>query len=132
MSRAEYMRKYRANRNNVTDSPQNVTDQGESVTESLDVTENVTGGNNRVAHMNRVDQKPILTGSDIPWQDVPLEVFKMAGRGVTREHKGELYVMVARQPDQDYGVISLEYWKERLEQVCGCGRMGFSCKPCLA
>ena len=58
-----------------------------------------------------------------------------AGRGTSREYKGEHYVLVSRSvreagEDDRHGVVTAADWNARLSQTCWHGLKGWACHVC--
>lgn len=57
-----------------------------------------------------------------------------SGRGMPREHKGQLFVLVARGSTDpvrpEHGVVTLADWHARLGQRCQHGLRGWACHCC--
>jgi len=130
---AEYMRQRRAKgkmSQDVTESPENVTMSQENVTVSGEMSQNVTKPKRVSIADTRQVSDTVLTGYDIPWQDVPVSIFDKKGRGVPVGHKDNVYVLIARRPPEEHGVVTQDYWMTRQGQICTHGFEGFACGAC--
>ena len=97
-----------------------------TVADSLQSGQNPDTGN-RPEFVSFVDQ------AHVP-RDPMAPPWSGSGRGMPREHKGQLFVLVARGSTDpvrpEHGVVTLADWHARLGQRCQHNLAGWSCHAC--